>query len=182
LNKGNTLEHYEILQVSRILSLYIKLSPLTLCNLKESTLYSILRQRGGGGGKAWSPDREAMCLSAGGYISQTIVKDPYPPYIWDVDSTTWLSVQIVNSVKFEEISGLAAPPTPISMEQYITNGQPFYKIVDEAPSDIFGNFADVKSVTEIDEERGGGAGKPDTYRPSLPQFCCVCYWRLRELM
>jgi hypothetical protein len=68
------------------------------------------------------------------------------------------------------------------MEQYITNGQPFYKIVDEAPSDIFGNFADVKSVTEIDEERGGGAGKPDTYRASLPQFCCVCYWRLRELM
>ncbi len=49
------------------------------------------------------------------------------------------------------------PSTPVTAEAYAKHGFPYFKLYDEKPSGIKGDFAGVKSVNEMDIER-----KPST--------------------
>ena len=114
---------------------------------KESTLQFICLLRGG------AETTPVMSFGAGGLIKQTIV-DPGEEYSsyrhWDVDSAKTFHLHVVNAAHFEELTGIIAPDTPITMEQYASRGLPFFDIYNEKPSQIYGNFGGLKTVAELD--------------------------------
>lgn len=133
------------------------------------------RLRGG----SFMPER-MMGIAAGGTIKQTIVEDKSDPRQWNTDKARLINVQIVNSVWFEEITGMAMPPTPISMETYASTGLPFFDIYNETPSDVAGSFAAVRTVSEMDVAKGVRADM--VYDPTKQQICGMCSVRMRDCM
>jgi hypothetical protein len=85
-----------------------------------------------------------MGISAGGSIKQAIVKDPYGPTFWDQGKFGRVYVHIVNSEMYQQITGRAAPTTPITRQTYINKAMPWYDIYDEKPgvlpSDVLSNI------------------------------------------
>ena len=51
--------------------------------------------------------------------------DPHGIDSWDPERFARIHVHIVNSEAFTDITGLAAPPTPVSAETYIDWGLPW---------------------------------------------------------
>lgn len=94
-----------------------------------------------------------MAIGAGGLIKQTIVKDDIPADQWDLDNTVFFNLQFVNAAAFPLLTGLPAPPTPVSAATYASHGYPFYQLYEE-PTGIKGNFKGLKSVGELDREKG----------------------------
>ncbi|KAG9004744.1 hypothetical protein FRB94_002166 [Tulasnella sp. JGI-2019a] len=91
----------------------------------NSTLYLILRLRGGG------YPIKMLGLGAGGKIKQKINKDTQDPQIWDLESTTLINIQILNSLDFSHVTGYQAPPTPITPGMYRDQGVPWFKLYDD---------------------------------------------------
>ncbi|KAG1767368.1 hypothetical protein EV702DRAFT_1147118 [Suillus placidus] len=158
---------------------------------KESTLYLVLRLRGGGEGTPMSSSgrkkRPMICSSgrkstpmmsfgAGGTIKQAINKDHNDPRIWDVGRTKIFNVQVLNAAHFEDITKMMAPPTPVDIEAYAAAGLPFFDIFNEVPTDVhgFNRFMKIKTVSMID--RMLGVKKAVTYEPGVrvPSQKCQC--------
>jgi hypothetical protein len=95
------------------------------------------------------PQPAEMGIAAGGRISQAIMKDP-GNISWDKTQTKVFNVQILNSTAFKAVTGFDPPATPINAETYSVYGYPFYKLYDEPTSNIHGDFSNVKSIAEID--------------------------------
>lgn len=114
---------------------------------QDSILHLVLRLRGGGG----LPEQR-MGIAAGGQIRQTVKKDIYPARIWDPSGGNIFNVHTFNSARFQELTGLDPPPTPISAAVYAQCGLPYFDIYNEELSGIEGNFEGVKSVNEMDWE------------------------------
>jgi hypothetical protein len=92
-----------------------------------------------------------MAVAAGGRITQTIVRDPYAPSRWEAGPPIVFNVQVLNSACFESVTGEAALQSPVDAKTYADLGYPFFDMYEE-PSGITGNFAQVKSVAELDDE------------------------------
>lgn len=138
---------------------------------RDSTLHLILRLRGGGG-----PPLEplTMGLAAGGQITQNIQTDTNPADIWETDRSRLINIQLVDALRFEEITGMLMPPTPISAQTYAAAGLPFFQLLNEDPSAISGDFGKLRSVSQIDRAILASASKDITYHPTRPQICTVC--------
>lgn len=91
-----------------------------------------------------------MGVAPGGLIKQCVLKDRYLASIWDRDSSICFNVQILNSAMFQQVTGQAPPPTPITAKTYADQGLPFYKMYGEK-STIRGDFDGIKSVMEMDK-------------------------------
>ena len=130
-----------------------------------------------------APVVQSMAMGAGGQIEQKVYEDKHPPDFWDPSRATAINLHLLDSASFEEVTGLAVPPTPVSMETYVSYGYPMFALADEdkgAVSGEGGAFKDVKSVSEIDAMRGVTAG--GDFDPNKPQACARCETRLREIL
>jgi hypothetical protein len=114
---------------------------------QESSLHLVLRLRGGGD----NTKAKEMSVAAGGRILQSIVRDPYSARKWNKGATIVFNVQILNALCFEQVTGRAPPPTPISAKSYADQGLPFFDMYEEQ-SGVSGDFDKVKSVAEVDGE------------------------------
>lgn len=117
----------------------------------------MLRLRGGGGGAeppsaaqatAKSTSQPEMGIAAGGQIDQVVKRDS-GEYKWDATQTKVFNVQVLNSLHFKQITGVAPPASPISPATYAKHGYPFFTMYEE-PSTVAGEFSIVKSVGQID--------------------------------
>ena len=111
----------------------------------ETTIAQVIRTRGGG-----DPVFPMVSLGAGGSIKQTIIQDETHHRMWDVDSAKTYHLQVVNSAHFEELTGVMAPDTPITIQEYASSGFPFFDIYNETPNSIYGNFGGLKALAELD--------------------------------
>lgn len=92
-----------------------------------------------------------MGIGAGARLRQQILKDPHAANTWDKSASVLVNVQILNSVAFESLTGMLAPPTPITPESYIKAGFPFYLSYGEAAETYGGtNFQAIKSIGQLD--------------------------------
>lgn len=95
-----------------------------------------------------------MGLAAGGRLAQQIHLDPTPTaYRWEGPTATALiSVQFLNAVAYETITGILCPPTPITAKQYTEAGIPWFDTYQSHAKSSSGGaaFDYVKSVSEID--------------------------------
>ncbi|RPB20365.1 ubiquitin-domain-containing protein [Terfezia boudieri ATCC MYA-4762] len=138
--------------------------------LKESTLHLVLRLRGG-----YSPPEPlTMGLAAGGKINQNIREDKNPADIWDAGRSRIINIQFINAVRFEEVTGMLMPPTPISVQTYAKAGLPFFQFLNEDSSVISGDFGKLRSVAQIDRAALASANKDTIYHPTVPQVCAIC--------
>ena len=126
-------------------------------NTQESSIYLILRLRGGGPPPPTVTGME-LGVAPGGLIKQCILEDKYPASIWERHRTICFNVQILNSDIFRTVTGKDPPETPVSAEAYAACGLPFFKIYNEV-SAVKGDFKGIKSVKEIDKAKNPGSGK-----------------------
>jgi hypothetical protein len=86
------------------------------------------------------------------------------------------NVQVLNAARFEDITKMMAPPTPIDMRSYTEAGLPFFDIFNEMPTDVHGAdaFNKVKTVSEMNEMLG--VETSTTYEPGarVPSQKCKC--------
>lgn len=112
-------------------------------------MHLVLRLRGGGP----SIQEPEMAVAPGGLIKQGIVEDPYPAESWDRKRTISFNVQILSSDVFQRVTGLEPPETPVDAKTYAEHGLPFYELYEEN-SNVAGNFGKIKSVKQMDAEKG----------------------------
>ena len=104
----------------------------------QSSIHIILKLRGGGFAP---PIPKRMAIGAGGAISQNSKRDLQDPAIWDPSRAIRLNIQILNSLAFEELTGLVTPPTPISFNKYKSLGIHFFQYYIEDAQAISGDLA-----------------------------------------
>lgn len=94
-----------------------------------------------------------MGIAMGGKIEQAIQKDFEDPNSWLKGHTMIIPVQILNSTAFRQVTGVDPPPCPIDASTYAERGLPFFKLWEE-PSSVAGDFEAVRSVRELELNRG----------------------------
>lgn len=99
---------------------------------------------------------EAMGMGAGAEIKQKIYPDPYGLDTWNQKEYGSVLVHIVNTRQYEELTGLAPPPTPVSAKAYAEHGLPWFELYDEGRGDIRPQEKLIrsKSISQLDAERG----------------------------
>lgn len=134
-----------------------------------------------GGGRIWTTAKR-MALGAGGAISQNIRRDEQPPGIWDRSRAIRINIQITSSLGFEDLTGLVAPPTPISFDTYEELGIPFFQHYIEDTQAISGDFGGILSVGSFDTESATGTTTQLSGRErqgqdwtATPDRCDKCY-------
>ncbi len=97
-----------------------------------------------------------MGIAAGGSIRQQIVRDVYGLKSWDPDASRAITIHLVNSAVYSAITGLEAPPTPISEKTYKKAGYRWYSTYDETVQTLrpAGFLSRILSVGQIDKRRG----------------------------
>ncbi|RYO99412.1 hypothetical protein DL764_006807 [Monosporascus ibericus] len=119
------------------------------------------REVGVGGG----PESE-MGIAAGGKIKQTIAQDRHDPRIWEDQVTLTIPVHILNTAAFRAVTGHTPPPCPIDASTYAEAHLPFFGLYEE-PSSIAGHFEALKSVNEIEQDRGLAEMSEPSVKPRL---------------
>ena len=124
-------------------------------SLERLTDYSI---------KASVAPSAAMGLGAGGKMKQDIYPDRHGIETWDTESHGRVFVHIANSMAWRDITGEEPPPTPVSASLYTEYGFPWFDLYDEGKGDIKGAgvLGDVKTVKDIDDEKGFGSQQDDS--------------------
>lgn len=110
-----------------------------------------------------------MGLAAGGEIKQNIKKNGVSPKLWDSGATIAICAHVFNSQDFYQITGSAPPPCPVTAAHYAAAGLPFFEM-DEEHSKISGQFGMLKSVNEMDQERGLATGPEAAVEPNIIQL------------
>lgn len=97
-----------------------------------------------------------MGLGAGGQIKQKIYPDPYGVDTWDLDNYGTVTIHLVNSEQYQQITGCEPPPSPISAKTYTEYGLPWFDLYDEHKGDIptSQTLKDIKSIRGIEQEQG----------------------------
>jgi hypothetical protein len=90
-----------------------------------------------------------MSLATGRQTERAIVKDK-GHHRWDGSQTRWFNIQIINSSNFTMVTGSKAPETPIDAKTYAEYDYPFSQLWEE-PTDMAGDFSNVKSTAQIPE-------------------------------
>ncbi|TFK70048.1 hypothetical protein BDN72DRAFT_568256 [Pluteus cervinus] len=151
--------------------------------LEGSTLHLVLRLRGG-----WAPTFDdgqspgtVVGFAAGGWITQKIIRDNVPAQAYNFPGGRRLHISVINAAHFPSITGLPAPPTPVSTQTYLNSGLPWFKMYEEEipnanNTSIGAALAAVRSVAMIDRERAAtGQGA------STQQSCGFCTYEMATL-
>ncbi|KAI1207588.1 uncharacterized protein F4807DRAFT_172086 [Annulohypoxylon truncatum] len=114
----------------------------------------------------WLPSME---IAVGGKIEQNIVEDDTDPTRWMKDQTITVPVQILNSTAYRRVTGEDPPPSPIDASTYAEAGLPFFELWEE-PSSVAGDFEGVKSVNQIEQDRGLAQGSEAPVHPRIVEL------------
>lgn len=103
-----------------------------------------------------APFAAEMGLAAGGRMHQSIYPDEHGADTWDEENRGRVYVHIVNSETFEDITGMAPPPSPVSARTYTAHGLPWFDLYDEGRGDLAPSptLAGVQSVKQKDQSHG----------------------------
>lgn len=95
-------------------------------------------------------------IAAGGNIEQMIIADTYGIDSWDHNRKKSLTIHLVNSLFYKEITGNEPPPSPITKLKYEDFGIPWFSFYDEKSPLVAGapSFKRILGVSEIANRRG----------------------------
>ncbi|KAL4774496.1 hypothetical protein BDW60DRAFT_205069 [Aspergillus nidulans var. acristatus] len=124
-------------------------------------------------------DLREMGIAAGGKLVQDIVQDSSQKGIWDTARTRLLDIHILQPSDFEAVTHIVPPRAPITIEEYIEAGIPFYAVEEDPDQRLDGSatLAGIKSISAMDNEVG--VNEADTeFDPLKPKRCATCAVRL----
>ncbi|KAL3431832.1 hypothetical protein BDV09DRAFT_206421 [Aspergillus tetrazonus] len=139
--------------------------------------------------KVWHPQASVQLTQKtyfSGKLMQDIVQDSSPKGIWNTARARLLNIHILQPSDFEAVTHIIPPKTPITIEEYIKAGIPFYAVEEDPDQRLDGSatLAGLKSISAIDNEVGVDEAdtefdplKPKrcaTIRPCNHQFCHMC--------
>ncbi len=106
------------------------------------------------------PGPDEMGIAAGGSIEQMIIADSYGVDSWNENRKRGLTIHLVNSLSYKEITGKNPPPSPITKYEYEYHEIPWYSHYDEKIPKIAGAslFKRILGVSEIANRRGDAIG------------------------
>ncbi|RDW90048.1 RING finger protein [Aspergillus mulundensis] len=133
--------------------------------------------------EAQSSRLQEMGIAAGGKLMQDITKDTLPRGIWNTSRKKLLDIHILHPLDFEAVTHIVPPPTPITKEEYIAAGIPFYAVEEDPDERLDGStvLAGVKSVSAMDEDVGVQSSDTN-FDPLKPKRCAKCAVRLCDCM
>lgn len=82
------------------------------------------------GPPASAPPAE-MGIAPGGAIRQHVYDDPHGHATWDAGALARAFVHIIDVAGYRAITGAAPPPTPVTYEDYVRAGLPWFDVYDE---------------------------------------------------
>ncbi|TFK70051.1 hypothetical protein BDN72DRAFT_839485 [Pluteus cervinus] len=152
------------------------------------TLYLLQSLMGGGPGPsgvdAFESQRTGATVgfAAGGSITQKIIRDNLPAVAYNFSGGRRLHISVINATHFPFITGLPAPPTPVSTQTYLNSKLPWFKMYEENlpganNNTIGGALAAIKSVATIDRERAMASRDGS----KLKQTCGYCVYEMATL-
>lgn len=105
-------------------------------------------------------DDSSMGIAAGGSIEQIIIADSYGVATWDENRRRALTIHLVNSLSYKEITGNDPPSSPITKDQYEYRGIPWFSHYDEKTPRVAASslFRRILGVSEIANRRGEAVG------------------------
>lgn len=103
-----------------------------------------------------------MGLAAGGKMHQEIYRDTFAAGSWQTTAHGRVFIHIVNSQMYKAITGRDAPPSPISAQDYTKRGWPWFDLWDKEDVAVQPALAGVKTVAQIDAEKGIEKQQDDT--------------------
>lgn len=125
-----------------------------------------------------------MGIAAGGKLVQDIVRDKSPNYIWNKARAKLVHIHILHPSFFEAVTHVLAPKTPISTQEYLAAGIPFFAVEEDPDQRLDGSevLAGVKSVSAMDSHVGVQDGSSTDFDPLKPKHCTKCAVRLCDCM
>ena len=105
----------------------------------------------------------ALGLAAGGRMKQKVYPDPHGVDAWDPDASDRVFVHLVNSALWTEITGEAAPSSPVDAASYAAAGLPWFSLYDEGAATLTptSTLAAVKSLAELAATKGAPPADED---------------------
>jgi hypothetical protein len=140
-------------------------------NLRED-MYGVVAARGPGNPRmAAEPCKDEMGIAAGGRIKQQILEDSYGAESWDEAIFRDVVIHIVNSETYQRITGLPAPPCPITADQYARHKIPWYSDYEEKARAVApaGVFKRIFPIGQIDKKRGIANDAPSPNHEIRPE-------------
>lgn len=105
------------------------------------------------------------------------MSDYNPPEIWDVAAARVINIHILDPASCEQVTHIVPPPVPISAYKAIEAQLPFFVVEEQIDNRVEGgDFANVKSVAQMDEAKGV-SGEPSS-DPDVSTMCQSCEKRL----
>ncbi len=106
----------------------------------------------------------SMGLGAGGRMKQKLYPDPHGIEAWDSGASARCFVHIANSELWQDITGEAPPPTPVTAKRYAEAGLPWFDLYDEHAGTLGGSdtLQSVKSIKELDQDKSSHPQQDDT--------------------
>lgn len=106
----------------------------------------------------------SMGLGAGGRMRQKVYPDPYGIDTWDQEDSGSVSIHILNSEQYRQVTGHEPHPTPVDTTTYIQHGLPWFDLYDESEGDVPASeqLAGIKTIREVDEEKGVSSDEGNT--------------------
>ena len=124
-----------------------------------------------------------MGLAAGGRVKGNVEKDE-DPTVWNWKKARVLNVQILNSVAFEDVTGIIPPPSTIHLNDYIEAEIPIATFgnhpVQDALKSGSSTLAGLNIVADIDNQRGISTGI--TLKGNNLICCMICERNLCDSM
>jgi hypothetical protein len=95
-------------------------------------------------------------LGVGGRMTQKIYPDPYGIETWDIHNNGEVIIHLVDSHRYEALTGLRPPPSPVTAQAYAEHGLPWFELYDEAFEDIAAasNLSRLESIKDLDAKKG----------------------------
>ena len=97
-----------------------------------------------------------MGLGAGGKMKQKIYRDRHGVEVWDPENFGRVTVHLLNSAQFREVTGFEPPTTQVDAAAYAEAGLPWFDLYDEDRAGLAAApaLAGAKTIAQRDEERG----------------------------
>jgi tetratricopeptide (TPR) repeat protein len=98
----------------------------------------------------------AMGIAAGGSIKQMIISDSYGHDTWDTNTRRCITIRLINSLVYRQVTGKNPPTEPITREEYEFRQIPWFSHYEDSTPKVSASslFKRILGVSDIDKRRG----------------------------
>lgn len=117
-----------------------------------------------------APAAPSMGFGAGGAIEQAVATPVEEHDVWNLDHHSVVRIELVNSDRWEALTGEKPPTEPVTAQEYTKRGYPWFELYEEVPAR--GGSESLGAVATVSEVLARHGEKPlpgnESVRPAEP--------------